>query len=838
VNDFGMGECWLARHDTGTDQLVLIKLLLLQDVAEDERSRLALLRIHHPALPRLVDAGVAGQDWFYLAFEYFDGLPITDFCDQVFMDTLARLEFFARICSHVQTIHQLGLIHGNLTPLSIRVSTVRDIPTPTIYGFGMTTLVPGIDPRPDIRSDLNSLGAILFELLTGVAPGGQQATKSRKKVQPKPSTCLLNMDEKALDEVARKRRTNPLLLASRMRGRIDLIVQKASSTNPDLRYRSLNELGEDIRGFLVVAPSGIHAPFSFEARRWIRRHRSVVALCTLAVAILVGLAASTAFLTSRSQTVSIQLRETEIARRQELHLSVINAPPHWSGKVSVNGSEILPIDADRLALRVTPQNGFVDGANNVLSVMLSDPAGKALRTDHAGPLTVKVIPSRMELEPDSDTIPPAGASGTLRVKTPSGYQWEAHNIPDWVRFSSTLAGTGSRTVEYEVDPNSTGKDRSARIAIGTEVLEITQLATPPLASSAPNDQRVKVTLSAQRIKLGRELEIHIDDAPPNWYGELTINTMWHFKLDSKVFRVPATPQNGFKPGQTAKLFMLLFDSRHQQIPLSNGGTYSVFVIPSAVTLDSDHALAGLDGMSSSIMVNADDGYTWSVSGVPAWATVDRTSGSGPGKISYRILKNDTNEERSALLQIGDATFSISQPHPADLQLPYRDRFEYSVPPPPLTELFDEGSRTIRDSPLHWVWERQRGQDPKLAIAAETPTAGKSLVIGNLKGDSRAWAVQLFLRKIALESETAYSLTVWMKAEHPGSVSVGLGQSTSPFAACGLDRSVAVTEKWTRYDLRFQMSGQHCEAANNRLYFGAGQIRGKLWIADFSLSAAR
>jgi hypothetical protein len=259
------------------------------------------------------------------------------------------------------------------------------------------------------------------------------------------------------------------------------------------------------------------------------------------------------------------------------------------------------------------------------------------------------------------------------------------------------------------------------------------------------------------------------------------------------------------------------------------------VVPLAVSLDSEGVVADGEGVSSNIVVNADASYSWSVSGAPAWMKIDGSSGAGSGKIFYSVSKNSSNQDRSAVLLIGDAVFEIKQNHLANLQIPYRDQFRYPAPPPPVWELAQPGA-VMKESPTHWVWVKHSGQNPRLQIVAESPSEGKSLLVENLKGDPSPWAMQLFLPRIDAAPGIDYRLTVSIKAESADPISIGIGENEPPYGSCGFARTLQVTNAWTKYDLRFRLNGQRCEGANHRLYIGVGQIRGKVWISDFALTA--
>jgi hypothetical protein len=123
------------------------------------------------------------------------------------------------------------------------------------------------------------------------------------------------------------------------------------------------------------------------------------------------------------------------------------------------------------------------------------------------------------------------------------------------------------------------------------------------------------------------------------------------------------------------------------------------------------------------------------------------------------------------------------------------------------------------------------------MTPEAPKGGKSLAIEK-QADPRAWATQIVLPSIAVKMETTYKVSLWMKATKPGPVALAFGQKAAPYDNCGLMQTFAVTKDWAQYSVPFRVKGKGCEATNNRLMIQAGQIGGKLWIANFKLTATR
>jgi hypothetical protein len=350
----------------------------------------------------------------------------------------------------------------------------------------------------------------------------------------------------------------------------------------------------------------------------------------------------------------------------------------------------------------------------------------------------------------------------------------------------------------------------------------------------------KVTLESDVVKSGQDLVIRIDGLSDNWSGELTVNGVHNFVVDSRVFRLKANSRNGFETGQTAQVYLLLIDSRGHQIPIPNGGRFRVQVVPPSVKIDREGRNLDAEGGSGAFEVTAAPMYNWSVTGVPEWIKIDAgQTGTGKGVVNYTVQENLSNDGRSAVLRIADSTFTISQAHRSSVQVPFREKFRYLSPPPEFWTLLRRGMKTPDDSPVRWTWEQLGGHGgATLSIAHEKGVDGDSLVIQRARADEREWATLVYLPRLEFRSESEYPLTVWMKAEKPADIVISISQNTEPWAGCGTKRFLRVAHEWAKYDVLLKVTGENCGPANNRLVFGVGHFQGKLWIADLSIGNAK
>jgi eukaryotic-like serine/threonine-protein kinase len=352
IGEGGMGEVWLAEQREPVRRRVALKLVKTgmntrEVMARFESERQALALMDHPAIAKVFDAGSTDEGVPYFVMEYVAGVPITTYCDNHRLTTRERLELFMRVCEGVQHAHQKAIIHRDLKPSNILVTEVDGKAAPKIIDFGVAkaltqrliaetifTRVGAMIGTPeymspeqalssgediDTRTDVYSLGIILYELLAGTPPlelrkiAFEEFLRRLREEEPeKPSTKIRTHDAATSTELARKRQTEPGALAKQMQGDLDSIALKALEKDRARRYGSTSDLAADIGRHLRNEPVlAVPPSVAYRARKFARRYRG--ALLTAAAFILVLIAAA-----------AISIRQSVRANREAAAAQAVN----------------------------------------------------------------------------------------------------------------------------------------------------------------------------------------------------------------------------------------------------------------------------------------------------------------------------------------------------------------------------------------------------------------------------------------------------------------------------------------------------------------------------------
>jgi len=362
IGEGGMGAIWMAEQREPVKRRVALKIIKLgmdtkQVIARFEAERQALAMMDHPHIAKVLDAGATETGRPYFVMEYIKGIPILEFCDQHKVDTRARLQLFTQVCHAIQHAHQKGIIHRDIKPSNVLVTLHDGVPVPKVIDFGIAkatnseltskTLftehrqligtpaymspeqaeMSGLDI--DTRSDIYSLGVLLYELLTGTTPFnikallesgfGEMLRAIREDEPHKPSTRISTLGETGT-RTALQRSVDAKKLSTLLRGDIDWIVMKCLEKDRSRRYETASGLAADIVRHLSDEPVSAGAPSaSYRLRKFVRRNRGqVLAGGAIVVALAVGVVAFAwkAAEASEQRDRAVAARGAETAQRE------------------------------------------------------------------------------------------------------------------------------------------------------------------------------------------------------------------------------------------------------------------------------------------------------------------------------------------------------------------------------------------------------------------------------------------------------------------------------------------------------------------------------------------
>jgi len=330
IGEGGMAVVYMAEQEQPIRRKVALKIIKLgmdtrQVIARFEAERQALAMMDHPSIAKVLDAGATETGRPYFVMELVQGVSITEYCDKNNLGTKDRLALFLAVCNAVQHAHQKGIIHRDLKPSNVMVTYHDGRPVPKVIDFGIAkatnqkltektlfTRYAHIIGTPaymspeqaelsdldiDTRTDIYSLGVLLYELLTGTTPFSEEELRKagyiemqrviREQEPARPSTKLSTLG-KTLTDIAKCRNSTPDLLRKAVRGDLDWIVMKSLEKDRARRYETASGLAEDVWRHLEHEPVLARGPgAAYRLRKFLRRHRSE-ALAALALAIVAG----------------------------------------------------------------------------------------------------------------------------------------------------------------------------------------------------------------------------------------------------------------------------------------------------------------------------------------------------------------------------------------------------------------------------------------------------------------------------------------------------------------------------------------------------------------------
>jgi WD40 repeat protein/serine/threonine protein kinase len=361
VGEGAFGEVWRAEQEEPVRRLVALKVLKAgmdtrQVVARFEAERQALALMDHPHIAKVFDGGVAENGRPFFVMELVSGIPLTRYCDEQRLTLRRRLELFVKVCQAVQHAHQKGVIHRDLKPSNVLVLLEAGEPSPKVIDFGIAkataqpltdkTLVTHVlqlvgtpaymSPEQaeltnsdiDTRTDVYSLGALLYEILVGQTPFAETGRtlaldellrRIRNTEITAPSARLVALRPPELQEVARRRSDEASHLCYCVRGELDWVTQKAMEKDREQRYESAEALASDVRAYLADEPIQAGPPSTwYRWRKLARRRRRLVLTAAAGLLMLVSglvLTSLLALWANRQRQDAVVAQHAEVAQR-------------------------------------------------------------------------------------------------------------------------------------------------------------------------------------------------------------------------------------------------------------------------------------------------------------------------------------------------------------------------------------------------------------------------------------------------------------------------------------------------------------------------------------------
>ncbi len=347
IGEGGMGVVFVAQQNLPVRRRVALKVIkpgmdTREVILRFEAERQALAMMEHEYIAKILDGGATEDGRPYFVMELVRGLPITQFCDDNKFTLRQRLELFVFVCQAVQHAHQRGIIHRDLKPANVLVRYRDGQPVPKVIDFGVAKAIGQqltdktlftefgrvvgtlqyMSPEQaascqldvDTRSDIYSLGAMLYELLTGTTPIERQRLREegwegvlrliRDADPPKPSTRV-HESGGTISTISERRQIDPRTLVSSVKGDLDWIVMKAIEKDRSRRYESANELARDIQRHINHDAVEARPPtWTYKASRFARRHRISLCIATGFVVVLVAVASAVTWIERNRQVMA------------------------------------------------------------------------------------------------------------------------------------------------------------------------------------------------------------------------------------------------------------------------------------------------------------------------------------------------------------------------------------------------------------------------------------------------------------------------------------------------------------------------------------------------------
>ena len=520
----------------------------------------------HPNIASVLDAGATDSGRPYFVMELVRGIPITAYCDRQRLGTRERLQLFVNVCQAVQHAHQKGVIHRDLKPSNVLVTEHDGTPVPKVIDFGVAKAInqqltektlftrfqqmvgtpmymspeqadlSGLDV--DTRTDIYSLGVLLYELLTGTTPFDKQRFSEvaydeirrviREEEPPKPSTRISSLRHTAIT-ISGCRRTDPKRLSQLMRGELDWVIMKAMDKDRTGRYVTANDMALDIRRHLNSEPVMARPPSAgYRLSRYVRRNATALATAAaISFALLVGTSISVwqAVQATRNARAANEAKSRSEANRllAEQNLSAAQSNLYASDMLlaqqALSGSN--RGRAQRLLERHRPSDGAKDLRGWEWDFLWQQCQSDALF--QLGTLSDSI--KSVHFGPDPRLVLTADAAGQAilwdlerreRVTT-----FEADGYCVDARLSQD--GRHVATAVFNIKDHS-GKVRVWEMASKTQIVEIPYKKWPQAVAFAPNNEELAIlVLGLGTVQIIDLNTLHVDRSLPvsQWSGSST-----------------------------------------------------------------------------------------------------------------------------------------------------------------------------------------------------------------------------------------------------------------------------------------------------------------------------